>query len=317
MTSSAIRFVLDNCALQDLVELAEYAEIKRVLCDAREAGKIQIYVSQLTYLEISNSIRTVELNKLQRWVKEGLSLSGNAVLTWPQIYVQHVVGKVDVVFVAYQERRLLENMHGLLKARSKDDLSPKWLSEIEEWQNLIKDFHCQHRSILRETAQLYFGDSEVIEVESWLRKGKDIFQREIVEQTIKKLLPNVRDDLIEVARCYPSLDCWAEYWYAYLTKYKQLYDKRQSQAGAGSPVIPSPKHVTSRGDTIDSLTVWYLDRCDYIVTEDEPFTNLLNEESTNRVLTKRAISLKEFLEHVENPYLICRALVPAFEGSGA
>lgn len=63
-----------------------------------------------------------------------------------------------------------------------------------------------------------------------------------------------------------------------------------------------------KSDLFDYEKIFYLDYCDYIITNDNSYRALYND-SNNDKLIKRAISLEEFLYHIKNNNLIARSSI--------
>lgn len=289
-----IRFVLDNNAAQDIVVSGKYDDVLSVIVDSIANGSNSIYCTHLGYLELVTGLNEENFAVRRDAVEACLKLCNDKVLDLPETYILHDLGVWDSSKVREMENKLRSHMRDFCRAKLVADLNGTWTNTIREFKGALvqaQDNRTDAQGLSREITSIAQKEGRVP-----YRSDRAHFREDVPSAVFLSVSARENVDVTLFDR-FKELDAilyYADYWYRY--NHKTINGGMKSR----------------RGDAVDSILIMYLDRCDYLVTNDGSFRDTVNDPE-NDELFGRAISVEQFMDHVLEPNLSRRAPVDGYD----
>jgi hypothetical protein len=285
-----ISFVFDNNALNSLSNREDYSHVKEMIHDSRLRCMNSFFFPVLSFLEYLKGINFSSFGGLHRLIYEARDICGERnILLQPGYHVGIRLKKVDDEFESDLCAHDVKMISDFLGCRDYSDyvrVSGKSDEVVKATSQRVYDMLLHVQSESRKRLENF----EKIEKKAFLspENSQDFF-----EWFLKGLVKSsfIGEDLRELSMSYvkrfvPSLRYFSDVWqrYAYITEF-------------------TTKKARS-GDNFDTLYTLYLDRCDYLVTDDRSFTALCNDTES---LARRLITTDRLVQHLKRPQLPARA----------
>lgn len=291
-----LRFTFDNDAIGHLVNSETFEEHRKNIEGASNRKSVAVHFSRTNLLEMVKGVKECNFQYLQRLLRQAYVLGGRRnLLLSPSHHLKCGLGQADQETVNqwyeafYKDVRQMfgatdyrefHQVYGKASASLGRGNDAIWNAAKEVKQASLDTLDRERRKALDDR---YLSD----------KSGSRFFD-EMYPGLLQRF--NLQDDIVdldreEIVRRLPSLVQFCEV-------YRTLQRKRVIEG-----------HNPQPGDFFDVERVIYLDLCDYIVSDDRRFRNLLNDAGTSD-LCGRAIELEEFLEHLEHPMLEKRLTLP-------
>ena len=287
MEKTTIEILLDNNAIKDIANLSEYENILGRLDELSKSAQLRTHFNLHSFIEQIEGPRVEEhFKKAQARVQKAAEICNKSLLLPEEPYLKECLGSIG---------------------------SKEVIEEINHWKGILNDFcNCTNfeefegrlgplrNFTLNDKREWYdYGLSIKKKVSSYVESIKsddtkiipfyDTNKLRIFRQTIFNNLIQ-RHNLKWVQKLYPKQEefvkkaislCYQSDIYIY---YFYLRDFEG--------------HKSKQSDYVDLAQVIYLDKCDYIVTNDKNYRNLINK-CPFCDLKGRAISLDELLEQLK------------------
>jgi len=283
-----ITFVFDNNAIQHLINNKQYLQIKPKIIDSLDRRINKIYISQLVFYENLNGIREETFDVFSKIYKEIYELNKfSTLLLCPGLHFKQRI-KLDQTIT-----NMLNNFFNRLILFINRNNYTDFFKIFSQYQNDVYKITTEmKRSLLLtiKNSKRLLNDKSKRERKEFLGSNRsDVYKMEFYKNLLKAttgkyLISDISIESFETN--YPSLKYYIDFWRVYA--YKILMQKNMK---------------ADRGDNFDPLYLLYLDICDYLVTDDNPFIVLVNEID-NEQLKSRVINTDEFLKHINVPFFI-------------
>ncbi len=287
-----LKFTFDNDALQDLVENPDYQQLLKEIRRARERREIELYFSQTNMLELVKGVTQGNFRLLQNLLRQAIVLCGrNNLLLSPSHHLKYGLGYLSPRELAQLRANRYYDVLQMFKANDFGSFMTSF-GKMREKLSSDQDVIWRQASDGVEKIRKMNNKAGQGKPENWLlsESGSSLWIQLSYEALLQ--LFGLEDAVSGLSReqvqeRLPSLVQYAE-------AFRSLNHRRVVK-----------RFRVEKGDYFDIQKVVYLDLCDYIISNDGRFVDVLNEAGTAD-LVGRAIKLEDFIRHLEHPCLLNR-----------
>ena len=269
----------DNNALQGICHHPNYEDHLQRIKELRARSKVQCHFNFINFAEQLVGVNEKYFSDVQRIFRRGYSISGGNILLRPVVHLRGMLhapayfNRLNMKQVRREGEWCIEIYRSLCQAACLADV----IGVLEPLKNLFNEDRTEARKRSQKIKKGMENQSTLYPDErTRIDSMVQAFSNEIVRHQI---LNSQKDRSRMIAKslliALPSVRYYVEI-------YMEYYDRMF----AGK----SPK----LGDYYDLEQIFYLDRCDYFITEDRALSSLING-SRNDELRGRAITLTDFL----------------------
>ncbi|MDH4156328.1 MAG: hypothetical protein OEW00_03515 [candidate division Zixibacteria bacterium] len=295
-----IEFVYDNDALEHLIKADDYKELKPRILESVERGINRFYICQYTFWEMVKGASRRNLTRLQNILREAYWLSGEGqVLLYPTPHLKHSLGAISVRDYKKNCQEFIRCIQEFLCCREFADFEHKFGSAqsfISDELKALSDLAVKGREVVFKNLSNTGTDGakeflSSTNSESFFR----IFLPQIIERfKLESELSGLSADTVQ--RKVPSL-----------RQFSDVFRTLQLKRLTGNKKI-------DLNDYFDVQKVVYLDKCDYLITDDRRLRVLFKEANCSD-LWGRAIPMQKAKEHIKKRCLINRLTNPVYDHS--
>lgn len=286
-----ISFVFDNNVYRHILDDPDFESIKKQLQESVDRRINRFYFSHLTFIEIVKGLSERNFPILRKMIQFAHEISGGHLLLCAKDHILVSLSSADSTFESALRADLNRSIANFLAVDSYKEFverTGKTASKLSQSHqgtvSSLKEAVEETRGLVRDSSdeeklkQLLNDESGDAYFEDWF--GAFVAQSEYGDR-LKQL------DISFVTHEAPGLRYMADITRMYA--YNVLFRRKKPDDG----------------DTYDMLYVYYLDRCDYIVTDDRKLRALVND-APNDQLINRAIPSSKLFEHLKRQYLPAR-----------
>lgn len=282
-----LRFALDNNALQALVNHDSYSEYKARIVRSVTKSEMCVYFTHIGFLELGTGLNADNFEERRCIINECLSLCKGNILALPQLYVYMDIGLRSKEQLSDEESGLHDYFTKVSSVESFEELPDAVVRQMDGFKQHMIDLHIKRVDVQYKARQLEHKDGG---------DGPADFVEGFKQSLIRKL-KQTRDlptDDIERFKKHPGVECFANYWYG--------YNKKTQSSG----------FTSKRGDSADAMLVMYLDRCDYLISNDRVLKDIADGQGSDK-LHGRVIDVSRFLDHICIPTLPSRSMIDGYD----
>jgi len=284
-----IEVLVDNNALEKLSAHHDYDQIQLCLNELYGQGKLRIFFSFRTFQEQLAGINSEYIlkEKAQRWVKQAAIICKKFLLVPDTIHVRRSARSIsenEYVTCWTNGQNMLRDFcecpNLIAYNKAFRVLANDFISAKDEWYKTSQKIFAYGKHKTKYNRQngvnMVFASSE---------EDLQEFRNMIFNNLITRFDLNTNASLyrkpLDFVKAVPSLSILTDILTFY---YERVYLEKQK---------------IKQGDYVDIFQSVFLDACDYILTEDKNYRDLINKCPYSNY-SGRAMSLEEFIEAVFN-----------------